>query len=200
MTLILGSESIFRKQVLLDAGYEFEVIPAHLDEKEIRRKSAEVLTAVLAHAKGYALVERLKIANRKACVITADQVMECNGLILEKPQSRIEAQQQLKAYEDHNPKTVSALHIYNMFTNIAAEGVDVTEIRIAPFSELELNVILDDEITYLCCGSLPYGIPENRACEIVDAHQFIPEGKASSVIGMPLDLLAKLLERVKYEA
>lgn len=196
--LVLGSESIFRKQVLLDAGYEIEVLPANIDEKAIRSKSAEALTLALAEAKAIEVVKKLQEQGRTGCVITGDQVVEWNGHILEKPESREQAEAQLKSYRFMNPKTVTAVCVWNMENGESAKEVETVEFVVSPFSADEMDIILGDPVTYKCCGALPCGVKDSRAAEIVAKRQTIPEGKVSSVIGMPLDVLNRLLVKTKF--
>ncbi len=198
MQLLLGSESPFRKQVLLDAGFQFEVMPSDIDEKAIRFESPKLLTVALAKAKADKIEQLLRESGKEACVITGDQVVLWNGKILEKPTSRKEAEDQLVAYRFSNPSTVTALHVRNMYNGKKSSAVEVVEISISPFSQEEMQIILDDELTYKCCGAIPFGIPGNPASDIVGRHQKVPEGKTSSVIGMPLDVLDHLLEQTGF--
>lgn len=196
--LVLGFESLFRKQVLIDAGYKFEIIPANIDEKAIRSESPEALTLALAEAKAIEVVRKLQAQGRKACVIASDQVVLWNGHILEKPQTRKDAEDYLVSYRFLNPSTVTAAYVWNMYNWETAKDVETVEVGLSPFSKDEIEIILDDPMTYKCCGALPTGIPGNRASELISKHQSIPEGKRTSVIGMPLDILQRLLAKTGF--
>lgn len=62
MKIILGSQSRSRRKVLEKLGYEFEVMPADIDEKAIRFDDPTKLTLVLARAK--ADVREISCGNR----------------------------------------------------------------------------------------------------------------------------------------
>ena len=147
--LVLASESPFRKQVLIDAGYEFKIMPAHINEKEIRSESPHTLTSALAQAKGVEIVRKLQSMESKACIISSDQVVYWNNKILEKPESRMEARQQLENYRISNLATVTAVQVWNMYNGKSAIEVEEVEIKVIPFSDSEISIILDAVELYL---------------------------------------------------
>ena len=63
----------------------FEIMPADIDEKLIRRDDPVEMTRVIAHAKTDALLLQIQ---GPAVLITADTVVTCNGNIREKQKHR----------------------------------------------------------------------------------------------------------------
>ena len=49
--IILGSASRWRQQILREAGFEFEIMAANIDERKIRFSDPEKLTVEIAKAK-----------------------------------------------------------------------------------------------------------------------------------------------------
>ena len=98
MKLILGSQSKGRAQVLRDAGFEFRVMHADIDEKAIRSENFEELPLLIARAKAAGLLPRI---SEPAYLITADLVIVCNGELREKPISYEEAERFLKSYSNN---------------------------------------------------------------------------------------------------
>uniref|UniRef100_A0A7N2R6Y0 Maf-like protein n=1 Tax=Quercus lobata TaxID=97700 RepID=A0A7N2R6Y0_QUELO len=76
--IILGSSSMARRQILAEMGFEFTVMIADIDEKELRREKPEDLVMALAEAKADAILSRLQHASqfeedaRATLLITAD--------------------------------------------------------------------------------------------------------------------------------
>ncbi len=197
--LILASESIFRKTMMQQAGFNFEVMPANIDEKAIRSKSAEALTLALASAKANKIVFDLMQKNEKAIVIAADQVMVWNGHILEKPKDYTEAKEFLTSYKFQNPFSVVGVCVYNMYNFRCASQVEKIEIEIIKeFSDDEIDMIAREPSTYTACGAFPTGLETDLACRTVSAHMQIPENKESSVAGLPIPLVIKLLSNAGY--
>lgn len=96
--LILASASLVRARLLENAGLSFECIPAHVDEAEIKKSlavegaSARQIAEVLAEQKA------VKVSNKhnEALVIGADQVLECEGKLFDKPITMDEVSQHLR--------------------------------------------------------------------------------------------------------
>ncbi|KAM0876170.1 hypothetical protein ACQ4PT_036338 [Festuca glaucescens] len=100
LRLILGSSSASRRQILSEMGYQFTLLSADIDEKEIRMEKPEELVVALAHAKADAILEKMtkngmmqEIADSQetTLLITADQVVVHDGVIREKPTTPEEA-------------------------------------------------------------------------------------------------------------
>src|SRR3989344_4477550 len=98
LRIIIGSQSKWRQQSLANWGYDFEVMLADIDEKQVRSNDPRQLTRSLAHAKADALLPRI---NEPALLITSDQVTVCNERILEKPESPEALKDFLRGYEHH---------------------------------------------------------------------------------------------------
>uniref|UniRef100_A0A8R7U8T9 Maf-like protein n=1 Tax=Triticum urartu TaxID=4572 RepID=A0A8R7U8T9_TRIUA len=83
MQLILGSSSASRRQILAEMGYQFKLLSADIDEKEIRKEKPEELVVALAHAKADAILDKMRNngmmkeivdSQETTLLITADQV------------------------------------------------------------------------------------------------------------------------------
>src|SRR3989339_531887 len=119
MKIILGSQSQQRKRVLKEMGYEFEVLPADIDEKKIRHEDPRQLTVMLAKAKASAICSRI---SEPALIITADQVVVCNGKVYEKPRDVAEAKAFLQSYADYPAECVNGVVVTNTATGKQIEG------------------------------------------------------------------------------
>ncbi len=100
--LILGSASASRSALLEAAGLEFEIDPAGIDERAIRKvvtrdrgAAPSDIADVLARAKAETVSER----NPGSLVIGADQVLACGEELFEKPKSMEDARRTLLALQ-----------------------------------------------------------------------------------------------------
>jgi len=100
-------------------GYRFETMAADIDEKAIRHDDPRRLTLLLAHAKADALLPRI----HTGLLITSDQVVMCNGAMLEKPDNSEEARRYLEGYAQFPAETVTAVVVTNAGIHMRAEGV-----------------------------------------------------------------------------
>lgn len=185
--IILGSQSSGRKKVLEAMGYEFDTIPANIDEKAIRFDDATVLTLALANAKADALLSRIK---EPAILITSDQVVVCDGKILEKPESELEAREYFKMYEKYPAETVTSVVVTDTITGKRFEGTDIAKIFFNPIPE---NIVSE----YIATGD-----PFYNAGGFTHEHPLLSdyinriEGESESITGLPKKLTEKLLGQV----
>ena len=115
MPVILASGSEIRAQMLRQAGVDFDIQIARVDEQMI--KEALVADGALPRDIADALAESKarKVAqkNYDAFVIGCDQVLEFNGNLLSKPKSPDEAIDQIIAMRGERHTLLSAAVIYN---------------------------------------------------------------------------------------
>lgn len=95
--LILASGSQIRRQIMLDAGIEFETIKSDVDEDQLKQAHTELSPAAIALL--LAEAKAVQVSNRypDALVLGADQTMELAGALLDKLPRRDLARQRLFA-------------------------------------------------------------------------------------------------------
>src|SRR6202142_232539 len=99
--LVLASQSKARQSLLADAGITFESDPAEIDEREIQVSSGFSgpgdIASLLAREKA-----RVVSARRQGrYVVGADQTLALGARIFNKPSSRAQAADQLRALSGH---------------------------------------------------------------------------------------------------
>ena len=95
--LILASGSQIRRQILLDAGIEFETIKSDVDEDQLKQAHAELPPAAIALLLAEAKAVQVSSRYPDALVLGADQTMELDGALLDKLPRRDLARQRLLA-------------------------------------------------------------------------------------------------------
>lgn len=186
MKIILGSESRARRKILESMGYQFEVMPADIDEEAIRSIDPVELTLSLAHAKSEALL--LRIAE-PAILITADQVVVYQGTIRGKPTTEREVLNFLKSYNDYPAETVTSVVVTNTTTGQSVSGTDKAKI----WFQISQMIALD---------YLAYGDPFEHAGGFAHEHPILApcvvkiEGESESLAGLPRKLTAALIKQV----
>ena len=185
--IILGSASVGRRKILKNMGYDFEIMPADIDEKAIRSDDPKELTLMLARAKADALLSKIK---EPALLITSDQVGVCNERIIEKPKDAGEAREYLRAYAKYPAKTVTEVVVTNTETNRRVEGIDVAEVEffLIPEEAIEAAIKKGDIFTQSGGFSIDDPILGKYVKEVC--------GERESVIGLPKKLTRKLLNKM----
>ena len=107
----MASKSAARARLLEGAGLAFTRRPADIDEATIKRALAgqgadgETVAATLAEAKAVAV----SADSPGALIIGADQILECEGALFDKPASEAEAARQLRHLSGRDHRLISAL-------------------------------------------------------------------------------------------
>lgn len=112
ITLASGSE--IRAQMLAQAGIDFTVAPARVDEDAIRDAMLAEQAPPRDIADKLAEVKAQKVSGRTpgALVLGCDQVLECEGKLYAKPETLDEAREHLKALMGRTHRLLSAAVIY----------------------------------------------------------------------------------------
>lgn len=184
MKIILGSASKGRKKILESMGYDFEVMPADIDEKTIHSDDPEKLTLMLARAKANALLPKIK---EPALLITSDQVGFCNGRIVGKPENEARAREYLRGYANYPAKTITAVVITNTKTGKRVDGTDMAEVFFYSIPEEAINQSIKKGDIFNQSGA--FSIDD----EILGKYVKEIKGEPESVIGLPKKLTKKLL-------
>jgi septum formation protein len=185
--LILASSSPRRRELLTQAGFTFEVHPAHIPEDPLPNEDPIAYVVRLARAKAEAVFE--KISSQESAppqvVLGADTTVTLDNHILGKPIDAADAARMLRLLSGRTHRVITGVALASaQRTEVAAE---VTGVRFLTLS--------DDEIAaYIATGEPmdkagAYGI-QGRAA------RWIPrvEGCYFNVVGLPLALVSVMLE------
>lgn len=187
MKLILGSKSIGRRTVLLNAGYEFDILTSEIDEKSIRSDNYEQLPLLLARAKSDDLIPRIQ---ESAILITSDQVVICNGELREKPESKEQAYEYLMSYSKYPAQTNTAVVVVNTKTGKKTEGLSIAKVFFNKIPEEIISKLIGEGNILHAAGGF---IVENP---LLSEYVKRIDGEVSRVTGLPLTLTKKLIQEV----
>ena len=194
-SLVLASQSPRRRQLLTAAGYDFEVIvPDDSAECGIcTRESPPEMVARLAFQKGANVVDRLRnnnglANNEQRILIACDTIAECRGHILGKPANREHAREMLELLRDCEHRVYSGLCVWPLPGRDYRVEVDVTTLYMADFSSSDLEEYLDTGLWEGKAGA--FGLQDG--VEWLS----IREGSESNVVGLPMELLQRMLSNL----
>lgn len=112
--IILASGSDIRATLLRNAGLEIEIQPARVDEEAIKAGMLADDSPPRDIADALAEMKARKVAMKApdALVLGCDQVLDFNGRLLSKPDTKEEAVQQLRDLSNQRHKLLSACVAY----------------------------------------------------------------------------------------
>ena len=184
--VILASSSERRRRLLEEAGYDFRVVPPTLGEDRLHPQDPRLLAESLAYAKARRVADKVE----RYLVIGADTVVSLSGQVIGKADSPTEARTILKRLTGTTHEVITGLCVVNPRRGerlIAAETTRVT-MKNATDDEIEAYVTSGEGIGK--AGA--YAIQENgdRFIEKID-------GSFSNVVGLPMKMLADMLEAMR---
>lgn len=145
-TVVLASGSETRKSMLSAAGVFFEVLPAVIDEDEIKSAlraegsdSAFIAESLAEH--------KARVVSRKLpspLILGADQILECDNKIYSKPVNLAAAKEQLKTLRGKDHTLISSVVVFRNGQRLW-HNTDRALLRMRDFS----NDFLDDYVTEL---------------------------------------------------
>ena len=168
--IVLGSGSATRRAILAEVvGADgFEVIKPDIDEKAIRHADPAELVLALGKAKAAALLEgergvRVR-APPAALVLTADQVVVCDGKILEKPRNEAEARAFIAGYARSPAETVGSCVLTDAATGEQWAKVDRARVHFSPVPEASVDAMIAEGGLFHCAGGLMVEHPLVSPC------------------------------------
>ncbi|GKY93199.1 hypothetical protein MPSEU_000287700 [Mayamaea pseudoterrestris] len=201
--LILGSSSFTRKLILKEMGVNYHILVRPIDERSLGNRDTDKpsdLVLHLAHAKMNHLASEIQAGRcdndlpkqNEYIILTGDQVVTCNGKILEKPESVDEAKAMVAMYSKHPPSTVGSVVLMHLPSKTIVAGVDTATIRFKnePNEGLVDRLLEEDAPILSCAGGL---MVEHKLVK-----QYIEriDGTEDSVMGLSKDLVMRLLKEL----
>lgn len=147
--LILGSTSVYRRQLLQRLGLPFEVCAPDVDETPLVGESPQALAQRLAMAKAEAVAQQ----HPGALVLGSDQVADLNGQPLGKPGDHLRARQQLLAMSGQWVVFHTAVALRCWDSGFGAAALAPVRVRFRDLGEDEVERYLLAERPYDCAGS-----------------------------------------------
>ena len=182
-TLILGSTSPYRRELLERLRLPFEVQRPEVDETPLDGETPVALAQRLAMAKAQAVAQRFP----QAIVIGSDQVADLNGEPLGKPGNHPNAVAQLQRMRGQTVVFQTAVAVVCKATGFAQCELTQVKVLFRDFSDQALQHYLHAEQPYDCAGSA-----KSEGLGIVLLER-IDNQDPTALVGLPLLLTCRLL-------
>ena len=185
-TLILASRSPRRRELLTAAGYQFEVRPASesAEDGSPENGGAAALVARFAFQKAADVGRSVQ----RGLILGCDTVAECDGEILGKPTDAEHARWMLSTLRGREHRVFSGLCLWDKPRLEPITEVDVTVLRMDPLQDAEIDEYVAGGAWQGKAGGFGY---QDRTGWV-----HIVRGSESNVVGLPMELLARMLTRI----
>jgi septum formation protein len=180
--LILASASPRRRELLMEMGLKFDVIPSDTDEAIVPEESPETQVKRWASEKAQVAAEN----HPDQWVIAADTTVVLDEMIFGKPQDCKEAEHMLRQLSDRTHEVMSGICLVNRGRNVFQVRSVITQVRFKKLSDLEIAAYVETDEPFDKAGG--YGIQGMGAFLVQSI-----SGSYTNVVGLPLCETLELL-------
>jgi septum formation protein len=191
--IILASRSGIRKKILENNGIKCEVIPAKINEDQIKKSLLETNTTPEIISKNLAELKANKISEKKygELVLGADSVIDLNGELISKPINREEAFETLRKLNGQKHQLISSVCISkngSMIWNFTDASTLIMKQLNPDEIKSYLTKIGDKEL-------YAYGVYQIEA----DGRSLFSkiEGNENTIMGLPVKQIKEYLNTIK---
>lgn len=181
MRLVLASGSPRRRALFEQMGFDFDVIPANVDETRQPHESPADYVERLAVDKASS------VAGEGRVVLGADTIVVHEGRILGKPAHPEEARAMLRRLQGGTHDVFTGMAVVNWHNGPEVHRLtDVTEVRMLQMTDDEIADYVSTGEPMDKAGAYALQGMGGRFVESID-------GSSYTVIGLPVHLIARLL-------
>ena len=191
--IILASKSGVRKKILEENKIECEVIPANVDEDQVKTSLLQVKATPEIISKNLAELKANKVSEKKPdqLVLGADSVIDLNNELISKPKSRIKAFEILQKLNGKKHQLISSVCISkngSMIWNTSDASVLTMKQLNSGEIKSYLKKIKDEEL-------FAYGVYQIEA----DGRSLFSkiEGDENTIMGLPVKQIKEYLNSIK---
>lgn len=187
LSIILASASPRRRGLLCEAGYEFRIVRPGVDESLFSTEQIEPCQ----YAERLALAKAKSVAaeNPDSLVIGADTIVDFDGQIIGKAADAKEAEQITRKLFSKPHKVITGVAIVGLSNNIELLESDTTTVYPRKLSDKQIAEHIKSKSWQDKAGA--YAIQES-------GDEFVEkiEGSLTNVMGMPMELLQRMLQKI----
>ena len=178
--LILASQSPRRRQLLQEAGWQFEVQPADSQVEESVDPACPPEEYVSRAA--YVKAESIALTVSEGVILAADTIAECHGEKLGKPIDRDDAARMLRTMSGCRHRVLTGVALWHRPSDLTSCHVEQTILEMDVLDEAQLQAYLDTGDWVGKAGAFGY----QDGLDWVH----VREGSESNVVGLPMEKLA----------
>jgi len=187
--MILASSSPRRKQLLRQAGYDFQVEPPWV--KEPSAYTSDLSPAETAEALAWFKARSVAESFPDRRIIGADTIVESEGRIIGKPRDADDARQILRGLSSSPHRVITGVAL--------VEPGDTRYIASDTTTVTMKSMTSDDIEDYIATGEWEGKAGAYAIREPADQYVEDVDGSFSNVVGLPMELLERMIDHLDHE-
>jgi septum formation protein len=189
--LILASASPRRAELLRQNGYTFDVYPPPFTEPDTHGLGSPPYQHV--EASSYFKARSVAQAVREGVVLAADTIVALGGRIFGKPSDANDARSILLVLTGTTHEVITGVTLLDAASGRRLIRHDVTRVTMRPMPPSAMDAYIASKAWEGKAGA--YGIQDHG-----DAFVERIDGSFSNVVGLPMELLARMLDEFGFSA
>ena len=186
--IILASGSSARQMMLANAGVDFQVNPADIDERQIQKQIEEQSASDIALCLAQEKAKAVSTQHPHSIVIGSDQVLVKDDVIYNKALDKDEAFERLTAFQDQIHSLISSVAVA-IDGDVVWDHTDQADLTMKKMNDGAIRAYIEsaDDVVTRCVGCY--------ALESIGIRLFKDiKGNYFTILGMPLLPLLNYLE------
>ena len=188
-TLILGSNSPRRRQLLALTGWKFHVSAADVDESSYENESPADYVLRLAEEKARAIK-----ADADQIVLAADTAVVDGNDILGKPKDSAEAITMLERLRGHTHQVYTGVAVLRRSDGLLQKSLCVTDVPMRDYSDEEIHVYVQTGDPLDKAGAYAIQHPQFQPVDLTSM-----DGCYASVMGLPVCHVIRLMRQMDIQ-
>ena len=190
-SFILASASPRRKELLLRAGFRFDIAVSNIDESKIPTQG--LTPAQFACKAAFAKANNVAEKFPEKIVVAADTIADFNGEIIGKAETAQQAEQITRKLFSKPHKVITAVAIIKKNSGLKLVDYDTTIVYPKKLTETQITKHIASKSWKDKAGA--YAIQEK-------GDRFIDhiEGSESNVMGLSMELFEKMIKKVDFNS
>jgi septum formation protein len=189
--LVLASNSPRRRELLRQAGYRFTVSPPPIEDRGLpAAPTPGAFVESLAYLKAAAAIDGHRLT--AGLVLGADTIVVLGGRIIGKPADEADARRILSDLSGSQHEVITGLALVDAATGRRMLAHDVTRIHMRRMSPAEIAA-------YVASGEALGKAGAYALQETGDRYVEEMAGSMTNVVGLPMQLLERMLKAMGYE-
>ncbi len=188
LPLILASNSPQRKRLLKNACIPFIVRPSEIEEKILPSWSPKEAALQLAYQKAAAVKDSLEDKEREKFygILAADTIVVLENQILGKPRDKEDAYQMVWNLSRKKHQVITGVCFWAQNSSQPLLEADISYITMLPMSKQDIQNYINSGVALDKAGAIDIEY-------ILDRYVQKIEGSLDNVIGLPVDLVKKMM-------
>ena len=187
MNIVLATTSKFKSNILTTVGIKHTLMESNFDESLINIDDVYKNTELKSLGKAKSIIDKID----NGIIIGLDTIVYVNNKILEKPKDLLEAKEYINMCRNNKTEVITGISIINKELNTIITTHCITNVYMRDIDECDIEYYLQNEKNVLYASGF---VIETIMSNFIDKI----EGSYYNILGVPVDLIYKILNNQGY--